>query len=52
MPTEIFQGIIQPFPSITVDYFAGLRQSTEAFFLSHCHTDHGHRHIKMIYKKR
>lgn len=40
MPTEIFQGIIQPFPSITVDYFAGLRQSTEAFFLSHCHTDH------------
>lgn len=40
MPTEIFQGIIQPFPSITVDYFAGLRHCVEAFFLSHCHTDH------------
>lgn len=40
MQTEIFQGVIEPFPSITVDYFAGIRQRTEAFFISHCHTDH------------
>ena len=38
--SDVFQGNIEGFPEISVDYFCGNKMSCSHFFLSHCHTDH------------
>ncbi|XP_063681890.1 protein artemis-like [Bolinopsis microptera] len=40
MANDVFQGKIEGFPEISVDYFVGSRLKSYCFFLSHCHTDH------------
>ena len=40
MANDVFQGKIEGFPEISVDYFLASRLHCKNFFLSHCHTDH------------
>lgn len=40
MVADVFQGKIDGFPEISVDYFLDSRLPCSSFFLSHCHTDH------------
>ena len=40
MTSDVFQGKIEGFAEISVDYFLGRSLHCSTFFLSHCHTDH------------
>ena len=40
MANDVFQGKVEGFPEISVDYFLGGSLLCQSFFLGHCHTDH------------